>query len=1005
MLSDVSLRRLAGELGNEWRSLGIFLGLSKAQVDQCDINHPRNIKEAIVDMLVLWQQLTSDRGPEAQVADLVKALREISRLDLAEKVEDGDFIEYTDQAAGNSERPDQVAGNRVVASGRNNVIIQAGNNAKINVNVPAPITEPVTPGYTTSTPGSTSLPDLSRTQPPHPIPRTISKDNSQHSMEAVLNDCIRQLKQMGFSDEGSCRREVQNLISTGLRTTEDIVETFVERNQAQRTPVEQPQEQSMSSATSSTFDSLDGRTTGGRGETPTHGSPPPSTDDVSLGYVSLQLQSGGNIQDNEASNWPETGPAARGEQTTGRESAEETVPKAPPEEANANIEAQRTPDRQRPTETQQQVNEPGADGYQPVYDKKRCLYIFSREDIEKMTNNFTSPKIADGAFGPVYYLEKFPYEGPLKGRQMAVKVNNSDEQGRKEFMQELAMAGSGHPHLLPLFGICEDESCLSLVSPYMANKDLKSWIQDKRSPTDWKTRLVIGLDLISAIRHYHKKTKGPNKKFHCDVKSANVFLDAQNRARLGDPGLMREVSKDKTHLTRTGSSADYGTTYYQDPFYMKYRKYHETSDLYSAGKVLLELLTSTTADTEDENRRLLFEIWFEDLDYFDVESDGTKLCEVADRSPEVGWPECNEDGSSMTQLFAKLIIRCLQERSKNRIKLEDLQQELQVLVQRSAAIGQHNTVVPDWCMCCLSRKPCPIPMACGCALLCSACMQCHTEALYCPNHHKETTGLGYNTFAIIVGQVGFEEDAEGFKDVITNPHICGVREENVKLLKNATIKDVEEAVAEVAGKIQQVQRGQETFFIYYHSGHGQQRGLEFNHTTVWSRNLRKIFKESKATKSLYILDSCMASSVEVYTMKGPQEHSPDSEETEAKEQEDAGDNLGCQGSPERDIYMLPEGSMLWASSRKSEASGKKDKKKLSVFTKYLIKGLRGGNCGTDNCSHCLSFQHQAKATGAVNLNLLRDYVYDHVKDELQNQQIPSLQGQQERTYWMAYAQD
>ncbi|XP_066299042.1 caspase-7-like [Branchiostoma lanceolatum] len=92
MLSVVALTRLADELGNEWRSLGIFLGLPKVKVDLCDANHPRDMERAIVDMLVMWQRKTADRGPEAQVVQLVQALREVNRVDLAEKVMDGDFI-------------------------------------------------------------------------------------------------------------------------------------------------------------------------------------------------------------------------------------------------------------------------------------------------------------------------------------------------------------------------------------------------------------------------------------------------------------------------------------------------------------------------------------------------------------------------------------------------------------------------------------------------------------------------------------------------------------------------------------------------------------------------------------------------------------------------------------------------------------------------------------------------------------------------------------------------
>ncbi|XP_019645396.1 PREDICTED: caspase-7-like [Branchiostoma belcheri] len=92
MLSDVCLTRLADELGSESRSLGIYLGLPKVKVDLCFNNNPYNMEAAIVDMLTKWRNRTTDRGAEAQVGQLVQALRDIGRVDLAEKVMDGDFL-------------------------------------------------------------------------------------------------------------------------------------------------------------------------------------------------------------------------------------------------------------------------------------------------------------------------------------------------------------------------------------------------------------------------------------------------------------------------------------------------------------------------------------------------------------------------------------------------------------------------------------------------------------------------------------------------------------------------------------------------------------------------------------------------------------------------------------------------------------------------------------------------------------------------------------------------
>ncbi|XP_035677079.1 uncharacterized protein LOC118416113 [Branchiostoma floridae] len=294
-------------------------------------------------------------------------------------------------------------------------------------------------------------------------------------------------------------------------------------------------------------------------------------------------------------------------------------------------------------------------------------------------------------------------------------------------------------------------------------------------------------------------------------------------------------------------------------------------------------------------------------------------------------------------------------------------------------------------------------------------MKSQTQSFRCPKHRTETTGLGYNTFVIAVGQDGFVEDAETFKEVVTNPNICGVRYWKLLLLPDIT--DIKAAVRKVAAKIQQVPKGQQSVFIYYHSGHGKEQGLFFSEWqeedklyAVLSKELRDILSGSGATKSLFILDACHASSIEVYTIKGvQQENNSSSEQTKMEdgEEEFPGDDK-FYSEPPKAMYgndKIPEGSILWASSRQNEKSVKKEK--YSVFTKYILSGLQGGNCGQDNCPNCQSFQRQARDTGAVSLDLLHDYVCDHMMHDqtsLQSQ-TPSLVGQKGKRYWIAYTQD
>ncbi|XP_078688592.1 uncharacterized protein LOC144920338 [Branchiostoma floridae x Branchiostoma belcheri] len=1048
MLSEVSLTRLASELGNEWRSLGIFLGVPKAKVDQCFINHPGDVRAAIVDMLVMWQQETSDKGPKAQVADLVQALKEIGRVDLAERVEVGNLIGHPDQGAGNGEFPYQGAGNRAEARGDRNVInIQTGDHANITVSAPFTGRGAADEGYgaaasATPTPGYTSLP-VSRTHQPRPIPQDFSQDGVQHSQEYILENCIRQLQEMGFTDEGT-KQEVQNLISTGL-APQYIVQTIVdgkaqeheELNQQQSFPNNiQPvareappsdgqdsssSEESEDSArnpgdSSSTFDSPDGTTTGEVHQEPTTSplqNPTGGSPDASLSDESLHLQGGGNMQDNLASNQPETPDVGPRDVST---SDEERLLEVPPEETNETAMGAPAASHQlHPAETREQVEEvaDGA-GDQPVYDTERRLYIFTTAHIEEMTENFSQSKqihVEVGAFGPIYFLEKFSYDvhgpsqdQPLKDLPLAIKVNRSEDQGPREFKQELVMAGYRHPHILPLIGICEDEGCLALIYAYMDNKDLLTHMKDQaQRPLNYKQRLLISLDLISAVLYYHR-----TERFHRDIKSANVLLDGNYRARLGDPGLMIELPSDKSHLSHTVRSvARCGTTYYQCPYYAVNGKFYESSDTFSAGKVLLELLTGKPADAVDEEGIVLFNNWCDELEYF-RDNTGKGLCNVAD----VCWPEVGEDGNSVTQRFAKLIVGCLQPHPRRRIKLEVLYQELKDLAKTAGVLGTSSAVMPTMCTYCLACKPCPIPMACGCDyLICIACMKEHGKALYCPNHHADTTGLGQNTFAVIVGQRGFEKDAEDFRDAITNPNICAIRKENVAVLIKATIREVQKEVEKMGAKIKSIPAGQQTTFIYYHSGHGIKdwipedgkedlipvSGLAFKDNAVtWSQRLKTILEKSKAHQSLFILDACFASSMRIIKLKGSDSsNSPG----EADHEQSSDESTGRQNMYDN-ILRVPESCILWASSRGNEESASENGQ--SLFTKYVVKGLQGGNCGEDSCSYCQSFQQLTKNMGAVSLEILQKYVREHLTRDLP--QNPSLQGQVE-LYWIAYTKE
>ncbi|GAB4840533.1 hypothetical protein Ancab_021302 [Ancistrocladus abbreviatus] len=211
-------------------------------------------------------------------------------------------------------------------------------------------------------------------------------------------------------------------------------------------------------------------------------------------------------------------------------------------------------------------------------------------EIAAATMNF-SKKIGKGSFGPVYY-------GKLQdGKEVAVKVMaDTANQGTKQFMTEVALLSRiHHRNLVPLIGYCEEANQRILVYEYMHNGTLWDHIHDpsKQKQLSWLARLHIAEDAAKGLQYLHS---GCNPSIvHRDVKTSNILLDINMRAKMSDFGLSRQVEEDLTHM----SSVARGTVGYVDPEYYANQQLSEKSDVYSFGIVLLGLISGRKPISED----------------------------------------------------------------------------------------------------------------------------------------------------------------------------------------------------------------------------------------------------------------------------------------------------------------------------------------------------------------------------------------------------------------------
>ncbi|GFP96070.1 probable LRR receptor-like serine/threonine-protein kinase at1g67720 [Phtheirospermum japonicum] len=226
-----------------------------------------------------------------------------------------------------------------------------------------------------------------------------------------------------------------------------------------------------------------------------------------------------------------------------------------------------------------------------LMDNEGVAYYIPLSDLEQATNGF-SKQIGKGSFGPVYY-------GKMKdGKEVAVKtMADSSSHGTKQFVTEVALLSRiHHRNLVPLIGYCEEVHQRMLVYEYMHNGTLRDHIHDSddQKYLDWLTRLRIAEDAAKGLEYLHT---GCNPSIiHRDVKTSNILLDINMRAKVSDFGLSRQAEEDLTHV----SSVARGTVGYLDPEYYANQQLTEKSDVYSFGVVLLELISGRKPVSTEE---------------------------------------------------------------------------------------------------------------------------------------------------------------------------------------------------------------------------------------------------------------------------------------------------------------------------------------------------------------------------------------------------------------------
>lgn len=205
--------------------------------------------------------------------------------------------------------------------------------------------------------------------------------------------------------------------------------------------------------------------------------------------------------------------------------------------------------------------------------------VFGIDELKEATDGFSSKCLIQGSV----------YKGCLNGEVFAIKKMKWNAYEELKILQKV-----NHGNLVRLEGFCidpEDANCY-LIYEFVPSGSLHSWLHEAghRRRLNWKTRLRIAFDVANGLQYIHEHTRP--RVVHKDIKSSNILLDSNMRAKIANFGLAKSGCNAITmHIV--------GTQGYIAPEYLSDGVVSTRMDVFSFGVVLLELVSGREAMDEE----------------------------------------------------------------------------------------------------------------------------------------------------------------------------------------------------------------------------------------------------------------------------------------------------------------------------------------------------------------------------------------------------------------------
>ncbi len=250
----------------------------------------------------------------------------------------------------------------------------------------------------------------------------------------------------------------------------------------------------------------------------------------------------------------------------------------------------------RPPVAQENAQDYGSDKIKISFDESGRPRQFGRYKILEV--------LGQGAMGTVY-----KGEDPAIGRPVALKtirfdrLANADEieELKGRFMLEAKAAGNfSHPNIVTIYDVGQDRNIQYIAMEYLQGHTLDNIISRK---LDLNYRIVASIvaQVCSALQYAHDR-----HVVHRDIKPANIMVMDGFQVKVMDFGIAHFES---SNMTQTGVAM--GTPNYISPEQLSGKEVTKSSDIFSLGVVMYELLTGKKPFAGENINNLILKILHE----------------------------------------------------------------------------------------------------------------------------------------------------------------------------------------------------------------------------------------------------------------------------------------------------------------------------------------------------------------------------------------------------------